>query len=249
MKDHLDNNLLDLFDEDERITSYLKGRMDKQEELRFIQELDSNPELKSKAIAIARLVKGLKQAGIQKDSKIQKALLSSTESDIKEVAYSVSHDNISRTISFRKIGTWLSVAASIALLVWIGTGYYNFKKTTGLGDEYARSFDTSLISRGNDDVSELESKLNLLFDNVKNGKDLDNTIHELTLYWELSNMKTYNDYTDYSSEIGYNLAIAYLKDNDKDNSVKVLEKLISITESDSEINKLSQNLIDDINKL
>ena len=48
MKDHLDNNLLDLFDEDERITSYLKGRMDKQEELRFIQELDSNPELKSK---------------------------------------------------------------------------------------------------------------------------------------------------------------------------------------------------------
>ena len=31
----------------------------------------------------------------------------------------------------------------------------------------------------------------------------------------LSTMETYNDYTDFSSEIGWNLAIAYLKDNNK----------------------------------
>ena len=56
-------------------------------------------------------------------------------------------------------------------------------------------------------------------------------------------METYNDYTDYSAEIGWNLAIAYLKDNDMKGAKKVLEKLIAITEQGSAINNESKKLL------
>ena len=55
-------------------------------------------------------------------------------------------------------------------------------------------------------------------------------------------METYNDYTDYSTDIGWNLAIAYLKGNDGDNAKTVLTRLISITEDGSAINTKAKEL-------
>jgi hypothetical protein len=57
-------------------------------------------------------------------------------------------------------------------------------------------------------------------------------------------METYNDYTDYSSEIGWNLAIAYLKDNNKKDAKIVLEKLIGITEKGSAVNGKAKELLE-----
>ena len=54
-----------LLKEDDRIANYLKGRMTADEEQAFMQELKSNPELKAKAIAMARLAKGLKEVGVK----------------------------------------------------------------------------------------------------------------------------------------------------------------------------------------
>lgn len=235
--------------EDERITSFLKGHMDKEEEALFIQELNDNPELKAKAIAIARLVKGLKQVGHQRDSKIKNAILASTENDVKEVAYNITHKKNSKLFSLRRMSVWLSTAASVAIISWLGIGYYNYRQTTGLGDEYANSFESSMLTRGAETSTDIENKLQLLFEHVKEGKDLDNTIHELNLCWELSTMETYNDYTDYFSEIGYNLAIGHLKDNEREESIKVLKKLIELTDNNSSIHKSSQELLNRIENL
>ena len=60
----IDNRLLE---EDDRITSYLKGQMSDEEEQAFLKELEENPELKGRAIAMARMVKGLKQVGSAQD--------------------------------------------------------------------------------------------------------------------------------------------------------------------------------------
>ena len=57
-------------------------------------------------------------------------------------------------------------------------------------------------------------------------------------------METYNDYTDYSAEIGWNLAIAHLKDNDKKNARKVLEKLLETSEEGSAVNHKAKELLD-----
>jgi Tfp pilus assembly protein PilF len=57
-------------------------------------------------------------------------------------------------------------------------------------------------------------------------------------------METYNDYTDYSSEIGWNLAIAYLKDNNKKDAKVMLEKLISSSEDSSAIHSKAKELLE-----
>jgi hypothetical protein len=149
----------------------------------------------------------------------------------------------SRTISIRKASTWLSIAASLVFIVWLGFEYIDYRGTTGLGEEYGNAFTSSMIARGADSHTDAEKKLESLFANVKNGNNLEDAIHELSLLWELSTMETYNDYTDYSSEIGWNLAIAYLKDNNKKDARVVLEKLAAQTESGNAINAKAIELL------
>ena len=242
----IDNRLLK---EDDRITSYLKGQMSDKEEQAFLKELEENPELKGRAIAMARLVKGLKQVGSAQDKESIGSLLASSEQSVEKavkdaIRMDASAQPKAKLISMRKPAVWLSIAASLVFIVWLGIDYNNYRNTTGLGDEYGNSsFTSEMISRGTDASSEAEKKLEKLFGDVKDNVNLDGAIHELSLCWELSTMETYNDYTDYSSEIGWYLAIAYLKDNDKKNASDVLERLVLISDNDSLINKKAKELL------
>ena len=101
-----------------------------------------------------------------------------------------------------------------------------------------------MIVRGADTPSKVEKKLEKLFTDVKENKNIDKVIHELSICWEISQMETFNDYTDYSAEIGWYLAIANLKDNNKKDAKKVLEKLISTTEQGSAIYNKSKELLE-----
>lgn len=280
--DYIDPNLLE---EDDRIIAYLKGKMTKDEETTFMQDLRNNPELKAKAITTARLVKGMKEIGAQQDKETKDVFLSSTKDDVEraikvikskkgqesffdmmkrgEAAFSPELFNkddsfedgedsepavtITSTESRRKytILKWMSAAASIIAIVWVGIGYNDYRKTTGLGNEYENAFTNEMIIRGVEEIpSEAQIRLDKLFKDVKNGENLDAAIHDLSLYWELSTMEVYNDYTEYSTDIGWNLAIAYLKDNNKKGAKIVLEKLISINEEDMAIYKKSKELLE-----
>ena len=245
-----------LLEQDDRIEAYLKGQMSADEEQLFLKELEEKPELKEKAIVTARLIKGLKKVGAELDKDIMGAFLASSKqgveivakntTQIEEAAY-VHEDSRpvqnSKTISIRKASTWLSIAASLVFIVWLGFEYIDYRGTTGLGEEYGNAFTSSMIARGADSHTDAEKKLESLFANVKNGNNLEDAIHELSLLWELSTMETYNDYTDYSSEIGWNLAIAYLKDNNKKDARVVLEKLAAQTESGNAINAKAIELL------
>lgn len=237
MKESIENINEELLIEDEKLTSFLKGKMSKEEESVFIQELKANPKLKAKAIAVARLVKGMKEVRQDFDKELKKELISAQKEEIKEIAKNTINPKKKTIIPFTKSVKWISLAASIALIMWLGYGYYDYKKTTGLGDEFAGAFETSLITRGGNSSSEVEKKLQILFDNVNANNELDNTIHELSLYWELSNMETYNDYSDYSNEIGWNLAIGHLKNNDKNKARNVLERIKMTSEIGTALHK------------
>ena len=104
-------------------------------------------------------------------------------------------------------------------------------------------FESSSFVRGVDTGS-VEKELNSLFAKVKSGDESDNTIKRLSLLWELSTMETYNDYTDYAPQIGWNLAIAYLKDNDKAKAITVLNKLENIAEDGTAIKNMCTELND-----
>jgi hypothetical protein len=54
---------------------------------------------------------------------------------------------------------------------------------------------------------------------------LDNTTSRLKTLWELSKQESYNDYTDYSPYIGWNLAIGYLENYEKAKAKEILKEM------------------------
>lgn len=320
-----------LLEEDDRIVAYLKGQMSAEEEQQFLKDLENDPELKERAIIMARLVKGLKEVGAEQDRDFQSAFLASSEQEVEtaikdalqkedsisspEVAAAEASfyeqgviaalrrsDQTTREIEvlreltqrefeqieliiqrefeqlrllthreFEDIGLliqeeakesrqtqtqeqaqiesidqpkskqktlrgtakWLSIAASLICIVWLGLTYNSYKNTTGLGNQYDNVIEK--ISRSQE--TEADKNLRGLFSNVMENKNIDDAIHKLSMYWEISMMDTPNDYSDHSSEIGWNLAIAHLKNNDKKEAKAVLEKLIPISEKESKVNE------------
>ena len=58
-----------------------------------------------------------------------------------------------------------------------------------------------------------------------------------------------NDYTDYAPEIGWNLAIGYLKDNKRKEAKVTLEKLIEVAPEGTAIGDKVKELTNEIEKL
>ena len=239
MKNNQDKLSIDIIEE-ERINRFLRGEMSSEEETTFMDELKSNDVLRNKAVVAARMAKAMKTVGEEEDSLVKEALLTSDDHDIEMIVKNVTRKR-SKLLTLRII----SVAASILILVISGWHYYDYRVITGLGNEYEMEFESSSFVRGAGTGS-VEKELNSLFTKVKSGDESDNTIKRLSLLWELSTMDTYNDYSDYAPQIGWNLAIAYLKDNDKDNAMAVMTKLEGIAEDGTAI---KNKCIELINKL
>ena len=198
---------------DERISRFMQGMMESEEETAFMEELKNNTNLRDQAIAQARLVKGMKQV----DEELKGAFREADEQTIRSIV----NDAVGRK---NKSIHWLAIAASIVFIVFVGFKSYDYYDTTSLGREYANTFPTSTIIRGEANA-DVDTELTMLFNNVAEGKDLDNTTSRLATLWELSKQETYNDYTDYAPYIGWNLAIGYLRNYEKTNAKAVLEEM------------------------
>jgi len=201
---------------DERISRFLQGKMDTDEEAAFMEEMKNNDDLRNQAIAQARLVKGMKQV----DEELKDAFRQADEQTIKRIAKEASETSVSKKSSAR----WLAIAASVVFIVFVGFKSYDYYDTTSLGKKFANTFPTSTIIRGEANA-DVETELTTLFNNVAEGKDLDNTTSRLKTLWELSKQDTYNDYTDYAPYIGWNLAIGYLEDYEKTKAKDVLNEM------------------------
>ena len=198
---------------DERISRFMQGQMNPDEEAAFLEELNSNEELRNQAIAQARLVKGMKQV----DDELKDVFRNTDEQTIRRIAKG--------TISYKNHSArWLAIAASVVFVVFVGFKTYDYYDTTSLGREYANTFSTSTIIRGETNT-DVETELAILFDNVAESKDLDNTTSRLETLWELSKQETYNNYTDYAPYIGWNLAIGYLENYEKIKAKVILVKM------------------------
>lgn len=198
---------------DERISRFLQGKMDADEEAAFMEEMKNNEDLRNQAIAQARLVKGMKQV----DEELKDAFRQADEQTIKRIAKEASEASVSKKSSAR----WLAIAASVVFIVFVGFKSYDYYDTTSLGKEYANTFPTTSIIRGETNT-DVETELSSLFNNVAECKDLDDTTFRLATLWELSKKDTYNDYTDFAPYIGWNLAIGHLENYEKARAVEVL---------------------------
>lgn len=221
------DNISELTQQDEdRINRYLTGQMSREEETNFETALNNDSNLREHTRMMARMVKAMDAIGSERD---------------KEYIFQMKSSVPKKNHTIR----WISVAASFALLITVGYQTYEYNRIANLGKEYAMTFPVSTIVRGeeNEDVTEI---LTTLFNNVANGEDLKNTITQLTELWELSQSDTYNDYTTYAPYIGWNLAIAHLRNHDKKRAKTTLIQLEKINEDNSIFNIKIQSLIDEV---
>jgi len=196
-----------LYNNDERIERYLHGEMTPEEEAIFEEDLANDDTLRRQAEATARIVKGMEAVGGEQDRMMIDKMKAANGKRLAPV-------------------WWMSIAASLVIIFTVGYHFYDRSQTIGLGQQYAYVFstETETLIRGEED-EDVANKLNELFDNAANGKDLDNTIMQLDELWALSKSDTYNGYTTYEPYIGWNLAIAHLRNNGKKEAKSVLKQM------------------------
>lgn len=248
----MDNNINDIeLQQEERIMTFLQGKMTSEEEASFQEELQKDPSLREKAINMARLAKGLSQVGSDKDKVLKEAFLSSDEEAIKKIAKQatavVDKESKQHKGSYRKYETILSMAASLLFIVYLGFLYHDYNRTISLGEQYASKFESSNV-RGEENL-EICKEVETLVNNVYNKTDLSYTLKRLSVLWEISTMETYNDYTEYAPQIGWALATGYLKDNNKEKALEVLEKMTTQYDPNTAMDKRVKVLIGKIRDL
>jgi hypothetical protein len=186
---------------DDRIDAFIRGTMTEEEEAAFKQEIQADPELRSQVLATVSLIKGIR------------------EQDAKEESELIHNHTKNRV---RSIMLW---ACSIAALFVIIFGVYKEKRYRDLSaivSPYYYEYSMSEYSRGDlDSVS--VAHLYTLFNNIKEQRNVNDIIKELEpIYSSLDSDFTYSAY---ANDIALNLALAYIKDDQIDKAIPVLEKL------------------------
>lgn len=187
---------------DERIEAFLRGEMTAEEEAAFKQEICQNPELRSRAMAMTSLIKGLHDKNSAREATIIKE--DTTKSRVRPLLY------------------W---ACSIAAVFAIVFGVYKdhrYRTLEATVSPYYTEYDMSDVSRGDLDSAKV-AHLYSLFTQIQENRSISDIIKELEPINEsLDDDFTYNAY---ANDIAWNLALAYVKDDQIDKAISILQKL------------------------
>ena len=188
---------------DDRIDAFIRGLMTEEEELAFKQEIQADSELRAHVRSTVALIRGIRNM----DSELEKTIIAK-------------YDN-SR---IRSVFAW---ACSIAAVIAIFFGYQKdkrFNELSGIISPYYTEYSMSEISRGDTDSATV-AHLYTIFNNIKKQRNVSDIIKELEpIYASLDSDFTYNAY---ANDIALNLALAYIKDDQIDKAINVLEKFLA----------------------
>jgi hypothetical protein len=209
---------------DERIDKYIRGIMTEEEETSFKNEIKADPELRSHVLATLSLIKGIRK----QDAAKEKELI---------------HNNTQN-----RVRTLLWWACSIAAVFAFFFGYQKdrrFNELSNIVSPYYAEYSMSDYARGDLD-SVTAAHLYTLFNQIKEQRDMSDIINELEpIYASLDSDITYNAY---ANDIAWNLALAYIKDDQTDKAIPVLEKLVE-DNIDTPIALKAKELLKEIKKL
>ena len=203
---------------DERIDAFIRGEMSAEEEAAFKSEIQVDPELRSQVLAAVSLIRGIRNQNAEKE---------------KAILQKYSHNRV------RSVLLW---ACSIAAVFAILFGYSKdrrYNELSGIVSPYYTEYNMSDISRGEVDSATV-AHLYTLFNNIKEQRNVTDIIKELApIYAVLDTDFTYNAY---ANDIAWNLALAYIKDDQIDKAILVLEKLEK-DNPDTPISMQAENLL------
>ena len=186
---------------DERIDAFIRGTMTEEEETAFKQEIQANPELRSQVLATVSLIKGIRKQESEKEN----TLIQQNSKD--------------------RVRTLLWWACSVAAVFAIFFGYQKDKRFNDLSNivsPYYTEYSMDKYSRGDLDSATV-AHLYTLFNNIQGQRNMSIIIKELEPIY--ANIE--HDFTcsAYANDVAWNLALAYIKDDQIDKAIPVLEKL------------------------
>ena len=212
---------------DERIESFLRGTMSSDEEEAFKQEIKSNPELRNRAMGMTALAKGIHTHESNKENILISSITAHKEK---------------RKSSFL---WWACSAAAVCVIFFSVFKAQRYRTLDAVISPYYTQYDISDISRGDTDSTTVVH-LYSLFEQIQTQRNVTNVIKELeSIYASLNSDYSYHPY---ANDIAWNLALAYIKDDQIDKAIPILEKLKEENQ-DSPISVKSDELLQRIKDL
>lgn len=256
------DNTYDKYADDRRIDDFMRGRMTADAERHFMAKLKADRTLRERAVAAARLALAMKAVGSERDRIVIEALLSASRDDIADIARRATdaadkdraangptHTAEINTAAIRRRFLRIASVAVVALSLCLpAKQYLNYRAVTRLADRYAPIFSHSDFVRGGA-ATDAERELAQLYANVLNGHELAATTERLAVLWQVAQSGVYNDYADSRDEIGWQLAIAWLKQNRKDKAADILTALMQRAQDKSALKAEAERLLHDIEQL
>ena len=209
------------------IERYLKGQLNAEEEKAFREQLKNDKAFRDEVLATALMIKQMKQQNQEKE----KAILE--ESAIESKVAMGSAGALRRKASAEEMPPaasipaasrrpWIYWVSSIAAVLIIGFFavkpiYFNYKSDQMISQNYAQwspreEGTTKGASRGEVQAGEnVIAELTELFDNVGKGKDMKMTTYRLEK--ALKESETDYEYYQYTADIVWYLALAYIQEN------------------------------------
>ena len=186
---------------DDRIDAFIRGMMTEEEEAAFKQEILADPELRAHVLATVSLIKGIRTQNAEKE----RTLIQPQQNN--------------------KVRTLVWWATSIAAVFAIFFGYSKDKRyneLSALVSPYYTEYSMDDYARGDIDSIKV-ANLYTLFNNIQKQRHVSSIIAELEpIYTSLEHDFTYSAY---ANDIALNLALAYIKDDQADKAIPILEKL------------------------
>lgn len=195
-------------DNSERIERFLREQMSPEENDAFLNDLKNDKDLREEAQMMALMIKEMKEEQIKQSEKLTEDVLAEEKQAKK-----------ARIISMVR---WPLSIAAMFILIFGATLLWNRQSDTdALFTEYYSSYTLQGESRGGD--SEVEKELAVLFNQVGTEKDISTVIDKLQKIYD--SVDSEYEYSLYTDDIAWYLALAYLKVDKPEKSKKLLKPL------------------------
>ena len=243
--------------QDNIINRYISGEMSEEEKSDFLKSLETDEGLKLRAQMVGLIAREIHH--VNSEETIIDALSKTDKDDFRKTLLKLKEeksasDNVACSIEDgicirkdeqrkRKVRRAVySIAASLIALLGCFSIYQYFSEPDYATLGANQIVVTQFRSAGD---AELASNLSVLSQKIKENTDIELVITQLDeYYWHGDDTMLRN----YRNDIGWDLAIAYLMNNDKDNAIKVLNNIIKENSSREHVEQ-AKKLLDEINDL
>ena len=212
-------------DNSERIEKFLREQMTSEENEAFLNDFRNDKDLREEAQMMALLIKEMKEEQAKQSEKLREDVLAAQLGNAARKVDPVHNVNLNITSSntVRMVRWSLSIAAMFILIFGATLLWNRQSDTDKLFNEYysAYTIDHGPIKGG--DSSNVEEELAVLFNQVGTEKDVSIVIAKLQkIYDSIDSEYEYSLFTD---DIAWYLALAYLKDGKPEKAKELLNPL------------------------